>query len=271
MPTCLCPDIEIRTGHLTVDNGSGDYDAGNVQLIEYGFLCEKHPILNPVYNANYCVKEYYNGLYMVVTLDCSKWESFDKWLGVTAQVIGAANPNLPFGLANGGVLYGVGIDDITYITDPDQLGDAYPGPYAALQFQTDAACGGGPAILTEGTDYDFGDTDGGFIVNETDPSVINGLNVYICAGTYTTTASQRYNFDECAIDTSMSVKYEHPMQDHCPATNNFTIFMPDAYVAECITVTDSPNEVRQYQVRFESLWDDSAAGYELGYWDFETA
>lgn len=269
MPTCACPDIEIRTGTLTVNNGSGDYDAGNVQLIEYGFLCEKHPIKNPVYNVTSCVKEYYNGLYIVVTLDCSKWESFDKWLGVTSNSIGAANPALPTG--TDGMIGPVSIDETIYLDDPDQLGDEYRGPYAGLQFENDSACPGGGAILTEGTDYEFGDDDGSFIVNELDPFGVDGNYVYICAGTYTTTASERYQFDECAIDTSMSVKYEHPMQDACPADNTFTVYMPNAYIAECITITDSPDEIRQYQVRFESIWDDSAAGYELGYWDFETA
>lgn len=267
MPICACTDIEIRTGTVTINNGSGDLNVGNVQLINYGRLEEKHPIINPIYNVVDCVKEYVNGQYAVVTLDCSKWEIFDYLLGITATVNVPANPPLPTGVA--GMIGPVGIDNVIYLDDANQLGDAYHGPYAALSFEIASGCPG-PALV-EGLDYQFGDTDGGFIVSEADPAGINGTYIYICAGTYTTAASQEYRFDECAINTSMSFKYEHPMQDHCPSTNNFTIWMPDAYIVEAIDITDAPGEPRLYTVRFESIWHPGSADYELGYWKFETA
>ena len=267
MPTCQCPDKEVRTGHITVNNGSGDVDVGDVNLIEWGHLCEKHPQKNPVYNVVYCVKEYVNGLYIVATLDCSKYEVLgDLFMGVPATVIGAANPPLPTGAA--GMIGPVGINDVIYLDAQGQLGDQYHGPYVGVTFSTDVA---GVFPIAEGVDYEFGDTDGGFIVNQADPSAINGTYVYIQAGTYTTSASVQYRFDECAIDSSMSVLYEHPMQDCCPAENIFTIYMPDAYIVDCISATDSPDDVRNYQIRWESLWHEPSAGYELGYYSFGTA
>lgn len=267
MPDCDCGDIEIRTGIITVNNDAGDVNIGNVQLIEYGFLCEKHPIINPVYNVVSCVKEYVNGLYIVATLDCSDYLVLGKlFLGVDSQAQVAGNPPLPLLLA--GQIGPVSIDGVVYLSDKDQLGDRWGGPYVGVTFSSDAA---GLVPLAQGVDYQFGETDGGFIVSELDPGGVDDNYVYITAGTATRAAAERYRFDECAIDTSMSVKYEHPMQDKCPDNNIFTIFLPDAYIAECIAITDTPGEPRLYTVRWESIWHPGSADEELGYWQFGTA
>jgi len=269
---CECTDVEIRTGTIEIYNGVDTIDLGRVQLINYGKLLEQHPTINPVYNVVECVKEYVNGQYMVATLDCSAYEVLGAFQGVTPQSIGGALGNFvadtPFGP--------VYIENA--VTVLENLGSIYRPPYGTLAFGATGAVVvfssdiGGADILVEGTEFEFSEVDGVFLVNTNDPAVaINGQIIYIQSGDYTTSASERYRFDECAIDTSMRVTYTHPMQDHCPSTNNFIIHMPDAYIVGPIDITDSPNENRLYQVRWESIWHGASAGYELGYWEWGTA
>jgi len=269
---CECTDIEIRTGDIEIYNGVDTVDLGNVQLVNYGRLEEKHPIINPVHNVVSCVKEYVNGLYMVATLDCSAYEVLGTLLGVAPESIGGALGNFvadtPFGP--------VYIENA--VTILENLGSIYRPPYGTLAFGATGAAMvfssdiGGGDVLVEGTEYEFTEVDGVFTVNTNDPAIaVDGQIIYIQSGDYTTSASERYKFDECPIDTSMRVTYTHHMQDHCPSTNDFIVHLPDAYITETIDITDSPNEGRQYTVRWESIWHSASAGYELGYWSFGTA
>ena len=272
MPTCGCPDVEIRTGNIEIYNDVDTIDLGRVQLVNYGRLLEKHPIINPVYNVVECVKEYVNGLYIVATLDCSAYEVLGTLLGVTPQSIGGALGNFvadtPFGP--------VYIENA--VTVLENLGSIYRPPYGTLAFGATGAVVvfssdiGGADVLVEGTEFEFTEVDGVFTVNTNDPVIaIDTQVIYIQSGDYTTAASERYRFDECAIDTSMRVTYTHPMQDNCPSTNDFVVHLPDAYIAEAIDITDAPGEPRLYTVRWESIWHGASVGYEVGYWSFGTA
>lgn len=259
MPCSTCNKIEVRTGLFTVDRGdAGDpLDMGNVNVLTYGYVAEKHKILDPTRNVTKCTKEFYNALFMRVMLDCHSWEAFQKWLGITASVVGAATPNLPTDVA-----FTPGKDNIVYLQN--ELGNVYRGPYAGATFATTPNAG--IPDLAEGTDYEFGDTDGGFIVTEADPSGIDGVPIFIQAGTYTTYASREFRFDDTAANTNAIYTYTHNLQNG----KVFTIHFPTGFVVEPVEVTHNRDTLTEYEIYIESIWDASAVGYELGYWRMTT-
>jgi hypothetical protein len=252
-------NIEIRVGTLTINRGdAGDpFDPGNVRLVNYGPLDDKYPISDPTTNALQGVIEFTKGLFAEFTFDDHSWELFQKWLGITAATTGAATPALP-----------TDVPIIVYVDKGikiiDTLGKAYTGPYGSVAFATTPN-----AIapdLVEGTDYEFGATDGDFIVNEADPSGIDGIPIYIQTGTYTTVASRQFNFDDSETNTKAEYTYTKNLRNG----KVFTLYIPTGYVIASPAVTHKPDGTTEYMVRVESVWNAVAAGYELGYIKFTT-
>ena len=252
-------NIEIRTGTLSIDRGdAGDpFNPGNIRLVNYGPLDDKYPVKDPTKNIIQDVIEYYGGIFAEFTFDDHSWELFQKWLGITAATTGAANPNLPTD-------EGITVYKAQAIRILDALGQAYGGPYAGVLFATTPNAGA--SDLAIGTDLEFGETDGNILVMEADPSSIDGVPIYIQAGTYTTVATRQFNFDDSAADTKAEYTYTKNLRNG----KVFTIHFPTGYVVASPTIEHRMDGTTEYSVRIESIWNAAAAGYEAGYWKFTT-
>lgn len=252
-------NIEVRVGSLAIDRGdAGDpFDPGNVRMVGFGSLDDKYPIADPTTNALQGVIEYTKGLFMELTFDDHSWELFQKYLGITAATTGAATPALP---TDEGIT--VHIDEAVRILDA--LGQAYTGPYAGVLFATTPNAGA--SDLAIGTDLEFGETDGRILVMEADPSSIDGVPIYIQAGTYSTVATRQFNFD----DTELNTKAEWTYTKNLRNGKVLTVYIPTGYVVASPTVEHRPDGTTEYTIRVESVWDATAAGYELGYIKFTT-